>query len=228
MSKKCDLKNLYETIPDFNDTKKSYEAFIDAVEKDKKGRVAFCLDDIAFAMKRAKDTELLVNMLAEGELPLRITHNDTKFNNVMTDDITGEGIALIDLDTVMPGLALYDFGDAISFGATTALEDEADLSKVNFDINLYEHFAKGYLESAKYTLTKNEIEYLPFSAKLIALELGIRFLTDHLNGDSYFKVNRKNHNLDRTRNQFKLVADMEENMDAMKAIIQKYCVMETV
>ncbi|MBU3103145.1 phosphotransferase enzyme family protein [Clostridium gasigenes] len=228
MSKKCDLKNLYETIPDFHDTKKSYEAFIDAVEKDKKGRVAFCLDDIAFAMKRAKDTELLVNMLAEGELPLRVTHNDTKFNNVMTDDITGEGIALIDLDTVMPGLALYDFGDAISFGVTTALEDEADLSKVNFDINLYEHFTKGYLESAKYTLTKNEIEYLPFSAKLIALELGIRFLTDHLNGDSYFKVNRKNHNLDRSRNQFKLVADMEENMEAMKAIIQKYYVMETV
>ncbi|MGB6187560.1 MAG: aminoglycoside phosphotransferase family protein, partial [Aeromonas molluscorum] len=222
------VEDLYETIPNFHDTKKRYEDFIDAVEKDNKGRVAFCLEDIAFAMKRAKDTELLVDMLEEGKLPLRVTHNDTKFNNVMIDDITGEGIALIDLDTVMPGLSLYDFGDAIRSGATTALEDEADLSKVNFDIDLYEHFTKGYLEAAKYALTETEIEYLPFSAKLITLELGIRFLTDHLNGDSYFKVQRKNHNLDRSRNQFKLVADMEENMDAMKAIIQKYCVMETV
>ena len=216
------VEDLYETIPDFHNTKKRYEAFIDSVEKDEKGRVSSCLEDIAFAMNRAKDTEILINMLEEGRLPLRVTHNDTKFNNVMIDDITGEGIALIDLDTVMPGLSLYDFGDAIRSSATTALEDEADLSKVNFDINLFEYFTRGYLETAKDALTETEIEYLPFSAKLITLELGIRFLMDHLNGDIYFKVDRENHNLDRARNQFKLVADMEKNMDSMRMVVQKY------
>lgn len=222
------VEDLYETIPDFHNTKKRYDAFINAVENDEKGRVLSCLEDIAFAMKRAKDTEVLVNMLEEGRLPLRVTHNDTKFNNVMIDDVTGEGIALIDLDTVMPGSALYDFGDAIRSGATTALEDEADLSKVHFDLNLYEHFTRGYLETAKSALTEEELEYLPLSAKIITLELGMRFLMDHLNGDTYFKVDRENHNLDRARNQFKLVADMEENMDAMKSIIENCCVMETV
>ncbi|MGL5087533.1 MAG: phosphotransferase enzyme family protein, partial [Clostridium sp.] len=216
------VSDLYETIPDFHNTKKRYEAFLEAVEEDKSARVAFCIGDIAFAMNRAKDAEVLVNLLSEGRLPLRVTHNDTKFNNVMIDDVTGEGIALIDLDTVMPGLSLYDFGDAIRSGATTALEDEGDLSKVNFDINLFEHFTKGYLETAKDALTETEIEYLPFSAKIITFELGMRFLMDHLNGDTYFKVCRKNHNLDRARNQFKLVVDMEENMDAMKEVIKKY------
>lgn len=215
------VKGLYETIPDFHNTKKRYEAFLEAVEKDEEGRVASCLDDIAFAINRAKDTEILVNLLDMGKLPLRVTHNDTKFNNVMIDDITGEGIALIDLDTVMPGLSLYDFGDAIRSGATTALEDEADLSKVKFDINLFEHFTKGYLETAKDALTETEIEYLPLSAKIITLELGMRFLMDHLNGDTYFKVDRENHNLDRARNQFKLVLDMEENMENMREIIKR-------
>lgn len=216
------VDELYETIPDFHNTKKRYEAFIKSVEVDKLGRVCECLDDIAFVMNRAKDTEVLINLIEKGELPLRVTHNDTKFNNVMIDDITGEGIALIDLDTVMPGLSLYDFGDAIRSGATTALEDEADLSKVNFDINLFEQFTKGYLETSKDSLTDKEIEYLPFSSKLITLELGIRFLMDHLNGDVYFKINRVNHNLERARNQFKLVLDMEQNIEAMKNIVQKY------
>lgn len=161
-------------------------------------------------------------MIKENKLPLRVTHNDTKFNNIMIDDETGEGIAVIDLDTVMPGLSLYDFGDSIRSGATTALEDEVDLSKVNFDLNFYEHFAKGFLESAGDAFTKEEIEYLPFAAKLMTFECGMRFLMDYLNGDVYFKIHRENHNLDRARNQFKLVSDMEKEMDNMKKIVYSY------
>lgn len=216
------VKELYETIPNFHNTKKRYEALVKSVQEDIKSRVCECLDDIAFVINRSKEVDILTNLIDEGKVPLKVTHNDTKFNNVMIDDITGEGIALIDLDTVMPGLSLYDFGDAIRSGATTALEDERDLSKVNFDINLYENFTKGYLETAKESLTEVEIEYLPFSAKLITLELGMRFLMDHINGDTYFKVDRENHNLDRARNQFKLVSDMEKNMNVMKDIVKKY------
>jgi hypothetical protein len=149
-------------------------------------------------------------------------HNDTKLNNVMLDNATGEGICVIDLDTVMPGLALYDYGDSIRFGASTAAEDEKDLSKVSMDLNLFELFTKGFLEEAGKSLTQMEIEYLPFGAKIMTFECGLRFLTDYLNGDTYFKIHREGHNLDRCRTQFKLVADMEEKMEQMKTIVRKY------
>ena len=213
---------LYDTIPDFHNTEKRFEAFMEAVREDKKGRAKEVKEEIDFVINRAEDTKVLVNMIKENKLPLRVTHNDTKFNNIMIDDETGEGIAVIDLDTVMPGLSLYDFGDSIRSGATTALEDEVDLSKVNFDLNFYEHFAKGFLESAGDAFTKEEIEYLPFAAKLMTFECGMRFLMDYLNGDVYFKIHRENHNLDRARNQFKLVSDMEKEMDNMKKIVYSY------
>lgn len=216
------VETLFETIPDFHNTAKRYEAFVEAVNEDKVGRVESVQADIDFIMTRAEETKLVVNMIKEGKLPLRVTHNDTKFNNIMIDDETEEGIAVIDLDTVMPGVSLYDFGDCIRSSANTAAEDEQDLSKVSFDLNLYEYFTRGYLESVKDSLTPTEIEYLPFSVKLLALELGMRFLMDHINGDTYFKVHRENHNLDRARGQFRLAQDIENKMSEMKAIVEKY------
>ena len=151
-----------------------------------------------------------------------MTHNDTKLNNVMLDDVTGRPVAVIDLDTVMPGLSLYDFGDSIRFGANPAAEDEQDLSKVYCDLNLFEEYTKGFLEECGDMLTAREIELLPFAAKIMTFECGIRFLTDHIAGDTYFKIHREGHNLDRCRTQFKLVADMEAKMEQMKAIVSKY------
>ncbi|MGL4109261.1 phosphotransferase enzyme family protein [Clostridium sp. LP20] len=213
---------VFETIPDFHNTYKRYEAFMEAVKNDPFNRVKDVQAEINFIRSRAEETSKLVDLLNEGKLPLRVTHNDTKFNNIMIDNKTGEAICVIDLDTVMPGLSLYDYGDSIRSGATTALEDEADLSKVNFDINLFELFTKGFLESCGKSLTDTEIEYLPFSAKLITLELSMRFLMDHINGDKYFQIHRSNHNLDRARNQLKLVSDMEDRMEEMKDIVKKY------
>ena len=178
--------------------------------------------EIAFAQAREADSHVLVDLLAAGRLPLRVTHNDTKLNNVMFDNHTNKGICVIDLDTVMPGLSLYDFGDSIRFGANHAAEDEKDLSKVWLDLNLFENYVRGYLESTGESLTTTEIEYLPFSAKLLTFECGMRFLTDYLDGDTYFHTNYPDHNLDRCRTQFALVADMEKKMDEMKAIVEKY------
>ena len=214
---------LYETIPDFHNTAKRYDVFLEALMEDSLGRAKDIRAEVDYLITHGEETKLLVNMINEGTLPLRVTHNDTKFNNVMIDNETGEGIAVIDLDTVMPGLALYDFGDAVRSGASTAEEDETDLSKVNLDLNLFENFTKGYLGEVGSSLTEKEIEYLPFSAKLIALELGMRFLMDYINGDTYFKIHRENHNLDRARNQFKLVKDMEAKMDEMNKIVREYC-----
>ena len=213
---------VYEIIPDFHNTRKRYNDFLEAVKNDPCDRVKGVQAEIDFIMTREKETGVLVELLNEGKLPLRVTHNDTKFNNIMIDDKTGDAICVIDLDTVMPGLSLYDYGDSIRSGATTSLEDEADLSKVHFDINLFELFTKGFLESCGEALTETEIEYLPFSAKLITLELSMRFLMDHINWDKYFQIHRPNHNLERARNQLKLVADMEEAMENMKEIVKKY------
>ena len=213
---------VYEIIPDFHNTRKRYNDFLEAVKNDPYDRVKDVQAEIDFIMTREKETGVLVDLLNEGKLPLRVTHNDTKYNNIMIDDETGDAICVIDLDTVMPGLSLYDYGDSIRSGATTALEDEEDLSKVNFDINLFELFTKGFLESCGEALTETEIEYLPFSAKLITLELSMRFLMDHINGDKYFQIHRPNHNLERARNQLKLVSDMEEVMEDMKDIVNKY------
>ncbi len=211
-------ETLYETIQDFHNTKVRFNTFVNVVEKDVMNRAKDVRQEIDFAIKRYDDAILFVNMQKKGELPLRVTHNDTKFNNVMIDDKTGEGICVIDLDTVMPGLSLYDFGDAIRAGANTGEEDEKDLSKIRMDINLFEQFTKGFLSAAGSSLTKAELLHLPHSAKIMTYECGIRFLTDYLSGDTYFKIHREGHNLDRCRTQFKLVADMEQKFEQMQKI----------
>ena len=214
--------NLIETIPYFHNTRKRFQDFIEAVERDEENRAISSEPEIEFVLQREKDTSVLIDLLTRGELPERITHNDTKFNNVMIDNETGAGVCVIDLDTVMPGLSLYDFGDAIRSLANSAAEDEQDLSQVQFDSEIYEHYAHGYLDAVGSLLNETEIEYMPFSAILMTLECGMRFLADHLQGDTYFKIHRENHNLDRCRTQFKLVADMEEQFDEMVRIVDKY------
>ena len=164
----------------------------------------------------------MVDLLEQGKLPERVTHNDTKFNNVMIDDETGDGVCVIDLDTVMPGLVLYDFGDLVRSGTNPAAEDERDIAKVCMDLAIFDRVAQGYLDAARGFLTPMEVDYLPFSAKLMTFENGMRFLTDHLNGDVYFRIHRENHNLDRCRTQFKMVADMEEKHDQMMRIVDRY------
>ena len=171
---------------------------------------------------RTQTSSVQVREMEKGKLPLRVTHNDTKLNNIMIDDKTGKGICVIDLDTVMPGLAMNDFGDSIRFGASTAAEDETDLSKVSFSMDLFEIYVKGFLEGCDGKLTKKEVELLPMGAKVMTFECGMRFLTDYLDGDHYFKIHREKHNLDRCRTQFKLVADMEKKWDIMQEIVAKY------
>ena len=214
---------LIETIPDFHNTKKRYATFLKAVEEDICNRVQSSKPEIDFVLNREKDMPVLVDKLERGELPQRITHNDTKFNNVLIDNATGKGVCVIDLDTVMPGISLYDFGDAIRSLANTADEDERDLSIVNFDMEIFEHFTHGYLDAIGDVLTDEEIKFLPFSAILMTLECGMRFLADHLQGDKYFKIHREGQNLDRCRTQFKLVADMEQQFKEMQGIVAKYC-----
>lgn len=214
--------SLHETIPDFHHTGKRYRAFEAAVREDAAGKAATSGEEIGFVMEHAGETTCLTDLLASGKLPLRVTHNDTKLNNVMFDRKTGKGLCVIDLDTVMPGSALYDFGDAIRYGANAAAEDETDLSKVSLDLSLYEEYVKGYLEGCHGSLTEQEIKLLPMGAKIMTLECGMRFLEDHLRGDVYFRIHRENHNLDRCRTQFALVRDMEKKWDDMKRITEKY------
>ena len=215
---------LWETIDKFHDTVDRYRIFKEAIKADKLGRLESVGDEVEFALKREKDAGIIVNALENKEIPLRVTHNDTKLNNVMIDDRTNKGICVIDLDTVMPGSMLYDYGDSIRFGASTAAEDEKDLSKVSMDLKLFEAYTKGYLEELGDRITDKEIELLPISAKIMTLECGIRFLTDYLDGDNYFRIHRPDQNLDRARTQFKLVADMEEKMDEMAEIVAKYVI----
>ncbi len=214
-------ERLYDTIPDFHNTVKRLNDFRQAVAADALGRLADVQSEVDFVLQRADDTKIVVDAIARGEIPLRVTHNDTKFNNIMIDDETGEGICVLDLDTVMPGSALYDFGDAIRFGASTAAEDEQDLSKVELDLELFAEFTKGFLSNGSVFLEPAELEHLAFSAKLMTLECGMRFLEDHLKGDVYFRIHRPNHNLDRARTQFKLVADMEAKFDEMRRIVDE-------
>ena len=214
--------SLFETIPDFHNTPLRYQALLQAAQADPKGRLKNVSDEMAFFLDHADDYGVAERMKASGELPLRVTHNDTKLNNVMIDLETGRGICVVDLDTVMPGLAMNDFGDSIRFGASTALEDEKDLSKVSCDMELYEIYVKGFLESCGDKLSAKEIEMLPMGAKVMTYECGIRFLTDYLEGDHYFKIHRENHNLDRCRTQFKLVEDMENKWEIMQKITEKY------
>ena len=187
-----------------------------------KNRASQCREEIDFALAREADCGVLMNQLQEGILPLRVTHNDTKLNNILFDADTDQGLCIIDLDTIMPGLAANDFGDSIRFGASTAEEDEPDLNKVHFDLYLYELYVKGYLEMARDVLTPAEIDSLPWGARLMTLECGMRFLADYLQGDVYFKTAYPEHNLVRARTQFRLVKEMEEQFERMYEILRKY------
>lgn len=209
---------LHETIPNFHNTQDRYRIFREVLAADPCGRAKDVQAEIDFALLREAEASTLVKLLQEGKLPLRVTHNDTKLNNVMLDAATRTPLCVIDLDTVMPGLSLYDFGDAIRFGATTAAEDEKDLSKMEMDLNLFRTFTSGFL-SACPGLTDLEVEMLPMGAKLMTLECGVRFLTDYIDGDHYFAIHREGHNLDRCRTQFKLVADMEAKWAQMTKIV---------
>ena len=213
---------LHETIEGFHDTKARFKVFKKAVEADVCGRAASVKKEIDFVLSREHIANYFGDMLAAGELTLRVTHNDTKLNNIMLDSVTYKGICVIDLDTVMPGLAMNDFGDSIRFGASTAAEDEQDLEKVWCDLELFEIYTKGFVEGCGGKLTKKEIELLPMGALVMTFENGMRFLTDYLQGDVYFKIHKEHHNLDRCRTQFKLVSDMEEKWDIMKEIVKKY------
>lgn len=215
-------ETLHETIPHFHDTPDRYRQLEDAIRDNKAGRLGEVDAELAFAAARKADCAILMDLLAKGELPLKVTHNDTKMSNVLIDNTTGDAVCVIDLDTVMPGLTAFDFGDSIRAGATTAAEDEVDLSKVHFDINLFKAYTEGFLGAAGSALTETEIKTLPVGAKLMTLEVGMRFLADYLNGDVYFKTAYPQHNLDRARNQFHLVKEMEEQWDEMMAVVEAY------
>ncbi len=210
---------LHETIPDFHNTPKRLEALRQAIRRDPVGRERRVRREIDFIMKREDETERLLRLQAEGAIPERITHNDTKVNNILIDDLTGDGICVIDLDTVMPGLSLYDFGDMVRAGTSPAEEDEVDLAKVGMRFEMYEALYRGFLSSAGSFLTEAERENLPFSGKLIPFEIAIRFLTDYLEGDVYFKVKRPEHNLERCRNQLRMVESIEEQSKRMKDLL---------
>ncbi|MBQ8358558.1 MAG: aminoglycoside phosphotransferase family protein [Oscillospiraceae bacterium] len=215
-------ETLHEPIPKFHDTEDRFQKFLAALNADKMGRAKELQAEIDFVMARKADCSVAMQALREGKLPLRVTHNDTKLNNILVDRATGKGICVIDLDTTMPGLSINDFGDSIRFGANHCTEDENDLTKVNFDIDLFEAYTRGYLKGTQGSLTQEEIAYLPWGARLMTLECGIRFLTDYLDGDHYFRIRYPEHNLNRCRTHFKLVRDMEEQFSAMQDIVSKY------
>lgn len=209
-------ERLFESIPDFHNTRKRFTALQKAIEADHYNRAAEALGEIEFALAREDLVDVFLNAMAKGKIPERITHNDTKFNNVMLDVVTGEAMCIVDLDTVMPGCALYDFGDMVRTTTSPTLEDEPDLSKVRMQIPMFKKLAEGYLSAAGQFLTKMEKQLIAFSGKLITFEIGLRFLTDYLSGDSYFRIHRPGHNLDRCRTQFKLVESIERQEEAMQ------------
>lgn len=215
-------ETLHETIPNFHNSVSRYNDFKKAVEEDKLGRADECRDLIEFALSKKDKCSYILDRIASGEIKLCVTHNDTKLNNVLLDEKTGDGVCVIDLDTVMPGSLLYDFGDSIRFGASSAKEDETDLDKVYMDLEMFEVFVKGFLEELRPTMTEAEVLGLPMGAYLMTYETGVRFLGDYLNGDTYFKIHYPKHNLDRARNQLKLIADMDEKMPEMERIVRKY------
>ena len=210
-------EELYETIPDFHNTRKRFYDFVASVAADRAGRVKEIEREIDFFFDRRKMMTQIIDLIEAGKLPLRVTHNDTKFNNVMLDRETGEGLCVIDLDTVMAGSPLYDYGDAIRFGASTAVEDEPDLSKVEVDMELFRAFTKGFVSEVRSTLTPLELELLPVGAKIMTCEIAMRFLMDYIDGDLYFKVAYPEHNLVRARAQMKLLESMEEKYDELCA-----------
>lgn len=209
---------LIETIKNFHNTPVRYEDFKRAAAENVSGRKSGVQREIDFFEARSGFYDIVTSKIKDGSIPLRVTHNDTKLNNVLMDSRTDEVVCLIDMDTVMPGSALYDFGDSIRFGTNTAAEDERDLDKVHFNIDLYKEYTNGYLSEMKNTLNPTEIRLLPESAILMTLECGMRFLGDHINGDIYFTVHRPDHNLDRARTQIKLAYEMEQNIGKMREI----------
>ena len=206
---------LFETIPNFHNTTRRFYAFVQSVADDRAGRVSELEDEIEFFFERRRMMGQIVKKLSDGSLPVRVTHNDTKVNNVMIDDRTGEAICVIDLDTVMPGSSLYDYGDAIRFGASTAAEDEPDADRVSLDMEMFELFTRGFFQETKGFLTRAELTLMPLGAKVMTCELAMRFLTDYIDGDLYFKVNSPEHNLVRARAQMKLLTDIEKKYDRM-------------
>ena len=215
-----DASQLIETIPDFHNTVKRFENFRNSLTADKRGRAAAARKEIDFVLSREKYCGRIVGLLKSGRMPLRVTHNDTKLNNVMLDNATGKALAVIDLDTVMPGSCCYDFGDSIRFGCSSGAEDEQDLTKVNFKLDLFETYSRGYLGALR-NITQIERDNMAFGAILMTYECGMRFLADHLDGDIYFRIHRENHNLDRARTQFKLIEDMEKRLGDMERVIEK-------
>ena len=215
------MENLYEIIKDFHNTPKRVEALEEAVKQDRAGRANLVDDEITFALSRKDDANVALELYAKGLIPLRVTHNDTKLNNILFDEKTGESICVIDLDTIMPGFSLYDFGDAIRYGANTTREDDDELDNVRLSLELFESYTRGFLSACAESLTRAEVEHLAFSAKLMTYECGIRFLTDYLDGDVYFKTAYHEHNLVRARNQFRLVSEIEKNLDAMNDIVER-------
>ena len=220
--KDFDASKLHETIPNFHNTEWRFDNLLTAMVENKAGRAQSVFEELKFAIDRRSITTFVNRGIADGTLTLRVTHNDTKLNNIMIDHETGEGICVIDLDTVMPGSVLADFGDSIRFGASSAAEDETDLDKVYCRLDMFEAFAKGFIEGLEGSLSESEIRALPMGALILTYETGIRFLADYLDGDTYFRTEYPEHNLDRARNQFKLVADMESKMAQMNAIVEKY------
>jgi hypothetical protein len=220
----ADIPNgrLVETIPNFHNTPWRFSMFEEAVAKDAKNRAAGVKAEIEFALARKGDCSRLIDLHKAGRIPERVTHNDTKLNNVMLDNGTGEGICVIDLDTVMPGFSLFDFGDMVRTATNSGGEDERDLPKVNVRLNMFEALLRGFLGAARETLTRDEIDQLPFGGRLMTFECGIRFLADHLNGDTYFRIHREGHNLDRCRTQFRLVRQMEEQEPGMLKMVDRY------
>mmetsp|Transcript_9750 Transcript_9750/g.16150 ORF Transcript_9750/g.16150 Transcript_9750/m.16150 type:complete len:391 (-) Transcript_9750:56-1228(-) len=213
---------LHETIPHFGDTSFRFQQFEEALAADAVGRAGGCRAEIEFAQARRSDASKLGDMVRKGGMPERIAHFDTKINNILIDNASGSGLCVIDLDTVMPGLAIYDFGDAVRAATALAAEDETDLSRVGFSLEKFEQLTHGYLSVAAKFLTDVEIDHLAFAARIVTMTIGLRFLADHLAGDKYFKTQRKAQNLDRCRTQFKTAEEMEKRYDEMKAIVEKY------
>jgi len=213
-------ERLYETIPDFHHTPKRLQALEAAIAADVSNRSSSVTAEIEFARARAAECSVLIDLIDSGKIPERVTHNDAKLNNILLDETTHEGVCVIDLDTTMPGSALYDFGDMVRSMVPSSREDEREIQNIGVRLDRFESLVTGYLHSATF-LNETEKSHLTFSGKLLTLECGIRFLTDFLQGDVYFKTNRPSHNLDRCRNQFGLVRAIEENFSEMESIVQK-------
>lgn len=215
-----DASKLVEIIPHFHDTPKRFADFELALKQNASGRANTCQKEIEFVLSRKDTLSQITDALQSGKLPLRVTHNDTKLNNVLMDATTHKARAVIDLDTIMPGSMLYDFGDSIRFGASTAAEDEKDLEKVHFSLQLFRAYAEGYIGEVKHSITELEAEMMPIGAYMMTMECGMRFLTDYIQGDTYFATKYAEHNLVRCRTQFKLASEMETQLDEMRKIIR--------